>query len=463
MIKLTTQKIAEILGATLIGDGHIVVEDVSTDTRKSTPKALFFALKGDKFDAHDYVEQAIAQGCIALVVERELAISAPQIVVKDTRLALGQLAKWLKAYLHPKTVAMTGSSGKTTVKEMTASILQAFVSQHSQESNQEAVLFTQGNFNNDIGVPLTLLRLTEQHQFAVVELGANHQGEIAYTTDLVNPDVALVNNVASAHLEGFGSLQGVALAKGEIYRGLPEEGIALINKEHNYLSVWQQEIVNRSIQYFAYQDDSADFYAQNIRFQQTGSAFELHSPEGVVEINLPYLGEHNIKNALAATALAMNVGANLRAVKQGLEQPSQVKGRLFPVQVNEQLLLLDDTYNANVDSLCAAIRVLQSYQGYRILVVGDMAELGEQSTFCHQQVAEVAAMAQLDLVLSFGKESASISKACEGKHFTDKAELCRYAQNIIQQKQQNIVLLAKGSRRMKMEDVIQYLKENLVC
>lgn len=457
MIKLTTQQVAEILGANFVGDGNVVLENVSTDSRKEVKAGLFFALSGEKFDAHDYVVQAVEQGCVAVVVAREMALSVPQIIVEDTRLALGQLAKWLKNTIKPKTVAMTGSSGKTTVKEMTAKILQQLT------ASDDEVLYTFGNLNNDLGVPLTLLRLTEQHKFAVVELGANHMGEIAYTTDLVQPNVALVNNVAAAHLEGFGSLAGVARAKGEIYRGLPSDGVAIINQGHNHLALWQQEIGSRQIQYFAYQNNQADFYAQNIHFHASGSTFTLHTPQGAVTVALPYLGEHNINNALAATALAMNVGANLAAVKAGLEMRSQVKGRLFPIQVNERILLLDDTYNANVDSLTAAIKVLQGYQGYRILVVGDMAELGEQSRSCHQQVAEVAAGARLDLVLSFGEESALISQACAGKHFTDKVALCRYAQEVIQQKQQNIVLLAKGSRRIKMEDVIHYLKENLVC
>ncbi|NBI12362.1 UDP-N-acetylmuramoyl-tripeptide--D-alanyl-D-alanine ligase [[Haemophilus] felis] len=457
MIKLTTQQVAEILGANFVGDGNVVLENVSTDSRKEVKAGLFFALSGEKFDAHDYVVQAVEQGCVAVVVAREMALSVPQIIVEDTRLALGQLAKWLKNTIKPKTVAMTGSSGKTTVKEMTAKILQQLT------ASDDEVLYTFGNLNNDLGVPLTLLRLTEQHKFAVVELGANHMGEIAYTTDLVQPNVALVNNVAAAHLEGFGSLAGVAQAKGEIYRGLAADGVVVINKEHNHLALWRAEIGERQVQFFAYQDKDADFYAENVRFHSSGSTFDLHTPQGVVAVSLPYLGEHNVKNAVAATALAMNVGADLSAVQRGLAIGSTVKGRLFAIPLNERILLLDDTYNANVDSLTAAIKVLQGYQGYRILVVGDMAELGEQSATCHQQVAKVVAAAQLDLVLSFGEESAVISQTCAGKHFTDKAALCRYAQEIIQQKQQNIVLLAKGSRRIKMEDVIHYLKENLVC
>lgn len=460
MIKLNIKQIAEILNGELIGDENINVENVSTDTRKSIVNGLFFALKGENFDAHDYLHNAVEQGCVALVVERKGEIDAPQIVVADTRFALGRLAQWLKAKVNPLTVAMTGSSGKTTVKEMTAAILQ------QSAVNFDDVLFTQGNFNNDIGVPLTLLRLTEQHKFAVIELGANHQGEIAYTTNLVRPNVALVNNVAAAHLEGFGSLEGVAKAKGEIYRGLSKQGTAIVNLDCLYSELWRDDIGDRKVRSFSATNSQADYYADNIQFGETGSRFILHTPKGWTDIQLPYLGEHNISNALAATALAMSVGASLQEVKRGLETKMQVKGRLFPLQPCDNLLLLDDTYNANVDSLQSAIKVLQKYSAFRILVVGDMAELGENSELCHQQVAEFAQNAKLDLVLSFGEESKIISQLCVGRHFTDKVALIDFITAFIQKKLQNkqkVVLLAKGSRRMKMEEVIYSLKDNVVC
>ncbi|OOF43572.1 UDP-N-acetylmuramoyl-tripeptide--D-alanyl-D-alanine ligase [Rodentibacter rarus] len=457
MINLTTQQLAQVLNAELIGDEAVTIESINTDTRLSVPNHVFFALKGEKFNAHQYLHQAVAQGATALVVEQvNEDISIPQLVVENTRLALGQLAKWLREKINPHTVAMTGSSGKTTVKEMTASILQ-----HTA-GNPEAVLFTQGNFNNDIGVPLTLLRLEPKHRFAVVELGANHQGEIAYTTRLAQPDVALVNNIAPAHLEGFGSLMGVAQAKGEIYRGLTANGIAIINAEHNYLDIWQKEIGEHTIQYF----NGKDFYAEHIQYHEQGVRFTLVSPQGSVEIHSPYLGVHNVKNALAATALAMNVGATLADVKKGLEQRSQVKGRLFPIQVNEHLLLLDDTYNANQDSLCAAIDVLKNYSAFRILCVGDMKELGENSLEIHRKVGQYAKIANLDFVCSFGKESAVISEAVLGKHFTDKEEMADFLVPMIEaQLKQNkdVVVLGKGSRSMKMEDVIDLLKGKIKC
>ncbi|HHF4011884.1 TPA: UDP-N-acetylmuramoyl-tripeptide--D-alanyl-D-alanine ligase [Haemophilus influenzae] len=457
MIKLSTVQLAQILQAKLIGDENVQVEEINTDTRKSISNSLFFALKGEKFDAHQYLEQAVAQGALALVVQQEnSSISIPQLVVKDTRIALGELAKWLREKINPRIVAMTGSSGKTTVKEMTASILQ-----HTA-GNPEAVLFTNGNFNNDIGVPLTLLHLTEKHRFAVIELGANHQNEINYTTKLVQPNAALINNIAPAHLEGFGSLAGVVQAKGEIYRGLTKNGVAIINAEHNHLDVWQKEISNHAIEYF----NGKDYSVKNVQGNEQGSTFTLVSPQGEIDISLPYLGEHNVKNALAATALAMNVGATLADVKAGLEQRSQVKGRLFPIQVTPNLLLLDDTYNANKDSLCAAIDVLKGYDAFRILCVADMKELGENSLAIHREVGQYVKSSNLDLVCSYGNESAVISEAVLGKHFTDKTEMVDFLVPLIEnQLQQNnkVVVLGKGSRSMKMEDVIYSLKDKIKC
>ncbi|HIH1000582.1 TPA: UDP-N-acetylmuramoyl-tripeptide--D-alanyl-D-alanine ligase [Haemophilus influenzae] len=457
MIKLSTVQLAQILQAKLIGDENVQVAEINTDTRKSVSNSLFFALKGEKFDAHQYLDQAVSQGALALVVQQEnSSILVPQLVVKDTRIALGELAKWLREKINPRTVAMTGSSGKTTVKEMTASILQ-----HTA-ADSEAVLFTNGNFNNDIGVPLTLLRLTEKHRFAVIELGANHQNEINYTTKLVQPNAALINNIAPAHLEGFGSLAGVVQAKGEIYRGLTKNGVAIINAEHNHLDIWQKEISNHAIQYF----NGKDYSVKNVQGNEQGSTFTLVSPQGEIDISLPYLGEHNVKNALAATALAMNVGATLADVKAGLEQRSQVKGRLFPIQVTPNLLLLDDTYNANKDSLCAAIDVLKSYDAFLILCVADMKELGENSLAIHREVGQYVNLVNLDLVCSYGNESAVISEAVLGKHFTDKTEMVDFLVPLIEnQLQQNkkVVVLGKGSRSMKMEDVIYSLKDKIKC
>lgn len=237
-------------------------------------------------------------------------------------------------------------------------------------------LYTAGNLNNDIGVPMTLLRLTPEYDYAVIELGANHQGEIAWTVSLTRPEAALVNNLAAAHLEGFGSLAGVAKAKGEIFSGLPENGIAIMNADNNDWLNWQSVIGSRKVWRFSPNAANSDFTATNIHVTSHGTEFTLQTPTGSVDVLLPLPGRHNIANALAAAALSMSVGATLDAIKAGLANLKAVPGRLFPIQLAENQLLLDDSYNANVGSMTAAVQVLAEMPGYRVLVVGDMAETG---------------------------------------------------------------------------------------
>ncbi len=464
MIEITTAKLAEILDGELLGRDDLRLTQISTDSRKPSTNAIFFALKGENFNGHEYVINALEQGCIALVVDCFCALpkhmDVAQIIVKDTKLALGKLAQWLMASLLPKTAAITGSSGKTTVKEMTAAILQQTARRLG--FSKDAVLSTQGNFNNDIGVPLTLLRLTEATKFAVIELGANHLNEIAYTTRLVKPDVAVVNNFTQAHLAGFGSIQGVAQAKGEIFLGLKKMGTAIINLDCQTLALWAKNINGRELRSFSLQNQDADYFAKNFTFLPQSTNFNLHTPAGSTAISLPYAGKHNVANALAATALAMKLGANLDDVKQGLQKKMQVKGRLYFEKVHDNLTLIDDTYNANVASMQAAISVLKKQVGLRILVVGDMHELGENSSVCHQQVADFAKQAQLDFVFSLGEKSQSIAHHCNGKAFFTTKELLAFLVPFIQSKsqQQKVTLLAKGSRSMHMEDVINALRIN---
>ncbi|CNE70403.1 UDP-N-acetylmuramoyl-tripeptide--D-alanyl-D-alanine ligase [Yersinia nurmii] len=453
MIPVSLQHLAEQLNAELFGNDDMITE-VTTDTRQVTAGCLFVALKGERFDAHDFAEAAVAAGAGALLVSQRLWVDVPQIVVKDTRLALGQLAAWVRQQVPARVVALTGSSGKTSVKEMAAAILR-------QCGN---VLYTSGNFNNDIGVPLTLLRLTPEHDFAVIELGANHIGEIAYTTDLSRPEAALVNNLAAAHLEGFGSLAGVAQAKGEIFAGLPAKGIAILNADSNDWPHWQSTLAHKQVWRFSPQaGEDIDFYASDVRIHQQGMDFTLHSPFGNVAVSLPLPGRHNIANALAAAALAMSVGADLDAVRQGLSQLQAVKGRLFPISLAEGKLLLDDTYNANVGSMIAAAQVLADMPGYRVMVVGDMAELGETAEDCHRQVGEAARLAGVDKVLSVGKLSQLISNACgNGEHFQDKSALTARLAALLSE-HQVITVLIKGSRSAAMESVVQALQEKASC
>ncbi|WP_414166079.1 UDP-N-acetylmuramoyl-tripeptide--D-alanyl-D-alanine ligase [Superficieibacter sp. BNK-5] len=452
MINVTLNQLASVLKGTLQGR-DVTIDAVTTDTRKITPGCLFVALKGERFDAHDFADKAKASGAGALLVSRQLDIDLPQLIVNDTRRAFGELAAWVRQQVPTRVVALTGSSGKTSVKEMTASIL-------SECGN---TLYTAGNLNNDIGVPMTLLRLTPEHQYAVIELGANHQGEIAWTVGLTQPEAALVNNLAAAHLEGFGSLAGVAKAKGEIYSGLPVDGIAIMNADNNDWLNWQTIIGDRKVWRFSPNAANSDFTATNIHVTSHGTEFTLQTPTGSVEVLLPLPGRHNIANALAATALSMAVGADLPAVKKGLATLQAVPGRLFPVQLAENQLLLDDTYNANVGSMTAAVQVLAEMPGYRVMVVGDMAELGDESEACHLQVGEAAKAAGIDRVISVGKQSQAISQASGvGEHFTDKHALITRLKELIAE-QQIITLLVKGSRSAAMEEVVLALQENGTC
>jgi UDP-N-acetylmuramoyl-tripeptide--D-alanyl-D-alanine ligase len=453
MIPVSLQTLAAVLDAELIGTDCMITE-VTRDTRQITAGCLFVALKGERFDAHDFAADAVAAGAGALLVSKRLLVEAPQLVVKDTSLALGQFGAWVCQQVPAKVVALTGSSGKTSVKEMTAAIL--------RECGE--VLHTAGNYNNEIGVPLTLLRLEPQHDFAVIELGANHIGEIAYTTALAQPQSALVNNLAAAHLEGFGSLAGVAQAKGEIFAGLPADGVAILNADSNDWPHWQAQLQGKTVWRFSPQAaESVDFFASDIQVKGGLTHFTLHSPFGTVAIELPLPGRHNVANALAAAALAMSVGATLAAVKAGLQQLQAVPGRLFPIVLAQGKLLLDDSYNANVGSMTAAAQVLAEMPGYRVMVVGDMAELGAEAEECHRQVGEAARLAGIDKVISVGGLSQVLSSAAgNGEHYQDKTAVTARVAELLSA-HAVITVLIKGSRSAAMEQVVRALQEKAPC
>ncbi|MCT4711033.1 UDP-N-acetylmuramoyl-tripeptide--D-alanyl-D-alanine ligase [Enterobacteriaceae bacterium H11S18] len=452
MIRVALSKLAEILPGQLYGSDNDII-DVTSDTRKLTPGCLFVALKGERFDAHDFAQDAVNGGAGALLVSRKLPIDVPQLVVDDTRLAFGQLAAWVRQQVPARVVALTGSSGKTSVKEMAAAILR-------QCGN---TLYTAGNLNNDIGVPMTLLRLTPEYDYAVIELGANHQGEIAWTVGLTRPEAALVNNLAAAHLEGFGSLAGVAKAKGEIYAGLPANGIAILNADNNDWLNWQEVIGERKVWRFSPNAADSDFTATNLHITTHGTEFTLQTPTGEVDVIMPLPGRHNIANALAAAALAMAVGAPLEAIKTGLAELKAVPGRLYPIQLSDTQLLLDDSYNANVGSMTAAAQVLSEMPGFRVMVVGDMGELGKDAQECHREVGEAAKAAGIDCVISVGKLSETISKASEvGEHFTDKKTAIVRLKALLAEHSM-MTILVKGSRSAAMEEVVRALQEKGTC
>ncbi|MDX1537702.1 UDP-N-acetylmuramoyl-tripeptide--D-alanyl-D-alanine ligase [Arsukibacterium sp.] len=458
MITLSCAEIATLLQGQLIGANQPISE-VSTDSRTISAGALFIALKGPNFDGSRFVADVIAKGAAAIVAERPLDADISQIVVSDTRLALGQLGAAVKARVQPKTIAVTGSAGKTTVKEMLAAIL----------SRCGQVLATQGNFNNDIGVPLTLLRLTAQDQFAVMELGANHAGEIAYTTSLVKPDVAIITNAAASHLEGFGDTYGVARAKGEIFSGVADGGIAIMQHDSEFTEYWRNRCKHLNIISFAsdYKTDSnadnstADIRAEQISLNSQGCAqFNLvyRNEQVLVQLSLP--GKHNVANALAAAAAAMAVGAKLSDVQLGLAQMAGVKGRTNIIELSKSIKLIDDSYNANVESVKAAIDLLASYQGYRVLLLGDMAELGANARLYHEEIGLYAKDAGINLLFTLGVLSQSASDLFngQGSHFSSRQSMLDRLIPLITT-QQNVTILVKGSRSAKMELVVQDLLE----
>ncbi|AIW14965.1 UDP-N-acetylmuramoyl-tripeptide--D-alanyl-D-alanine ligase [Vibrio tubiashii] len=449
MISLMLSQIAESLDAELIGN-DLVINSVSTDTRAIETGALFIALVGERFDAHDFAAQAVESGAGALLMSRIVEADVPQLLVKDTKLALGQLGSLVHHTCSTPTVAITGSCGKTTVKEMVASIME----------QKGRVLFTAGNFNNDIGVPLTLLRSTPEDDFAVIEMGANHIGEIAYTTQLVQPDVALVNNVAAAHLEGFGSMDGVKQAKGEIYQGLKAGSVAIVNLDSHGGDYWQAVLADKTIKTFSVKDASADYFASNISLNEVGEAqFTLVAPIGSVEVKLGIIGQHNVANALSATALALELGASLELVKSGLAQLSKVKGRVELVELSETVKLIDDSYNASVPAMKAAADLLSGFSGERWLILGNMAELGDESLALHRQVGEHAAPFKFEHVLTYGADAKAISEECGGIHFEDHQSMIDYIKQQIEQSQQAQTLLVKGANSAGMSKIATAVKE----
>ncbi|MDV7104509.1 UDP-N-acetylmuramoyl-tripeptide--D-alanyl-D-alanine ligase [Vibrio sp. TH_r3] len=450
MISTSVFTIAQALDAEIIGR-NVTIDSVSTDTRSINHGALFIALVGDNFDAHDFCHVAQENGAGALLVEKKLDIELPQIIVKDTKQALGLLSAWVHKQCDVKTLAITGSCGKTTVKEMVCSIL----------SLTGKVLATAGNFNNEIGVPLTLLRSQPDDDYAVIELGANHIGEISYTTQLVKPSVALVNNVAAAHLEGFGSIDGVKKAKGEIFEGLPSTGIAILNLDSQGGSLWQSVLENKTVKSFSELNSQADYYAKDIQLDHLGYAhFIMHTPIGECKIRLSVIGRHNVANALAAAALAIEFGATLQSVVNGLGTVVNVHGRVEVKPLHDKLTLIDDSYNASVPAMNAAVDLLSTFKGTRWLVLGYMAELGQESLELHRQLGEYAAQFNFEHVVTFGEDAKVISKLCHGLHFSTHDELIEYLNQQLQDTTEQVhTVLIKGANGARMSIVAEALKE----
>ena len=450
-MQLSLSEISRSLFAQLIGSDS-AISAVSIDTRTLQSGDLYIAINGKNFDGHDFIAKAEQAGASALMVDHLVDTDLPQLIVPDTRFGLAELAKLWRQKSHAQVIAVTGSNGKTTVKEMLAAIL----------SLNAPVLATKGNLNNDIGVPLTLLQLNENHAFAVIEMGANHAGEIAFSSRYALADVAIINNVGSAHLEGFGSLEGVAWAKGEIVSGLSEQGTAILNKDDGFYPVWQELADDRKIISFGFAND-ADIRATEINSRienhQFVTAFNLVTAEETTAIRLKLAGQHNVKNALAAAAACLAVGIDLKQIKKGLENLQPVTGRLQPYIGRLGNVIIDDSYNANPSSLKVALEVLSQCTGETWMILGAFGELGEDSVNIHQEMGEMIKAYQVKRLFAVG-ENARYSVESFGvgaEFFASQDQLIACLQLQLTGTE---TLLIKGSRAQRMENVAANLIDN---
>lgn len=442
---------ALIPGSTVIGDDSVTFERVSTDSRSAGPGDLFVAIKGERFDAHDFLADVAARNVTAALVSRTPQDwSVPALRVTDTRVGLGALARgWRRKFGMPL-VAVTGSNGKTTVKEMIASIFAAAVS-------ADARLATAGNFNNDIGLPLTLFRLNAAHRLAVVELGMNHPGETSLLAKIAEPTVAVVNNAQREHQEFMATVEAVALEHASVIHALNPDGVAVFPADDAFASIWRVAATgNRIVDFALNSDERTTEAAVTGRFD--GKLLSVDTPQGHVEITLQVLGNHNAHNALAATSAALAAGVSLDAIKRGLESFGAVKGRL---QVKHAALgtlagatVIDDTYNANPDSMRAAIDVLASHASPRVLVMGDMGEVGDNGPEFHREIGAYAKERGIDALYAMGDASRD---ACTA--YGAGAHRVADIGTLVAQLQQAgfgaaATLLVKGSRFMQMERVV---------
>ncbi len=455
-MKIQSFDLAKILDGNHIAH-NVTITGICTDTRRLKKGNLFFALTGPNFNGHHFIDKAMEKGAVAAVVSEDVGAAITLLKVDNVKQALGDLAAYWRSQFVRPVIAITGSNGKTTVKEMMMAIM-------LQDSRGIA---TQGNFNNEIGVPLTLLRISpNEDQFAIIEMGANHIGEIAYLTHLACPDVAIVTNVADAHLEGFGSRDQIAQAKSEIFLGLHEQGVAVLNADDQYAEVFKEKAIAYNTLTFGFARDA------DIRVTQAkplshrvdnvmGTHIELDTPLGNIQFDLPLPGHHNIMNALAATAACCALNLPSEKIVQGLQSMAAVTGRLQMKMGVNGLRLIDDTYNANPASFRAAIDVLACSHGHKIIVIGEMAELGKETQKLHSAVALMAKEANIDALYAVG-DSAKImaeSFGSSGAYFANQEALVATLKNDVNKRGfKEVVVLVKGSRSSRMEKIVEALE-----
>lgn len=447
MISMNSQQLQDIVQPLEGLTASFIFKGVEIDSRKDCNGSLFVAIAGENFDGHDFVQVAAGKGAAAAIVERKLELPIPQLVVKDSRKAMGKLANAWRRQLQPVVIAITGSNGKTTVKEMLGQIL----------SSQQQTLKTAGNLNNDIGVPLTLFRLSAQDRFAVIEMGANHSDEIRGLMKIAEPDVVFVNNARAAHVEGFGSLEAVVRAKGEMYQYCSPQAIAVFNDDEDAVEFWKSICAAPQRLLFSF-GHNADIFASS-RKSDNGLLLTVSYQQQQAECEINVQGSHNAHNAVAAISLALACGLNLNQATAGLNYFSGVQGRQAFVKGVNNCVIIDDSYNANPDSLAAAIKVLCELKGAHWLALGDMAELGENAQALHIKAVAEARDAGVEQFFALGEmscQSASVfgdSGFCFNQH-ADMAEFLSRRLN------SNTNLLIKGSRSAHMEKLVEALMLN---
>jgi len=442
MMRLPLSEICTALGLP-VADSHAVIESIVTDSRKVRYGSLFAALPGQTVDGHDFVKAAAGMGASAVLVQKPVEVAVPQLLVGDVLLALGRIAVHWRQGLHPRVIGITGSNGKTTIKEMLASILR----------QQAEVLATEGNYNNELGVPLTLFRLEARHQYAVLEMGASKAGDIAYLAGIARPEVALISNIGPAHLAGFGSMEGVARAKGEIYQALPSTGYAVINGAEPWADLWRSLNSAQNVLTFGFDQNN------DINMPTGGSSPSVNTPLGqfILELHLP--GQHNQLNALAATAAAVALSIPVEQIAAGLRAVQPVPGRLNLIHAEAGWLVIDDTYNSNPASLYSALQVLASMQGKAWLVLGDMKELGDDSRKMHSEVGDAARALGVRRIFATGEMSRFTTNAFGkgAEHFENRSSLIEALQAELRP---GVNCLVKGSRSMGMEQVVNAIIGN---
>lgn len=457
-IRKSNSNIAQLAGTEICG--------VSIDTRTLQAGNLFVALPSDSgangVDGHDFLADAASKGARATLISNNKVITEnlnndiPCFVVKDTVNALGKLAIYWRSKFELPIIAVTGSNGKTSIKNMIGAILLQVCNK-----NSEQILIAHGNFNNHLGVPLNLFKLTAQQRYAVLEMGMSHFGEIAYLTNMVRPNVAVISNAYACHLDGVGDLDGVARAKAEIFQGLQsieqQPAYAILNADDRYFNYWKKKAANHKIISFALEKPS-DVFGKDLRSNLGESQFVLHSPKGNIEINLPLPGKHNVMNALAAAAACLAVNIELPLIKAGLETITATDKRLQVLVTRQGARLINDCYNANPASLRAAINVLMNCSGKKILVIGDMKELGKDEIELHANMGSYAKRAGIDGLLAIGKltKHTVATFGRNAHHFANKNALIDYLQTFLA-KGNNILI--KGSRSMQMEEIVQEITE----